>query len=342
MNRLQCQLVCLLSVLCVLCGSAILAAQAPLVGRPADFSGAVGGPFIVTISVEPTEVAVEEPLTLTLRVVGPGNLREIARPPLAKLEAFRPFAVDDLDDPFTVDPTPARTFRYRLRARTAGVYHIPPLKFVYFNPAIVPPSRGYQTTYADPITFHVRPQPAPLLSNVPDWLKEPIVPSPTVGDSTLLSEWIENLLGWLGLHTPMRGPSGPLLWILALATPPALCVAFCYSWQRFLGSHPRSHAAADALRAIRAPGSDAGATISQALLNYLHERADLPRPATTSAEVAEFLATSNVPPRLTQNTNEVLCQLEQFRYAGYRMVGSIADSAERLISAWEASPWQLR
>src|SRR5258705_24976 len=55
-------------------------AQPPIVGRPIDFSGAIGGPFVVTMEVESgarvVEVPVEEPFTLTLRIVGPGNLQE--------------------------------------------------------------------------------------------------------------------------------------------------------------------------------------------------------------------------------------------------------------------------
>jgi hypothetical protein len=138
----------------------VIAAQSPIVGRPIDFSGAIGGPFVSTMSVESTTVAVEEPFTLTLRIVGSGNLKEIARPPLAKLAGFKPFAVDDLDDSFIEGPPPSRTFRYRLRARTADVKQISPFKFVYFNPAIVPPSRGFQTTYAAGVELGIKSPPA--------------------------------------------------------------------------------------------------------------------------------------------------------------------------------------
>src|SRR5437667_8361688 len=143
----------LLCVLFIVCGeSSSVFAQPPVVGRPPDFSGAIGGPFVVTIGVEgltQVEVPIEEPFTLTLRIVGPGNLKEIARPALAKLGAFKLFTIDDLDDAFADGSPPSRTFRYRLRTRTAGTIEIPPFKFVYFNPAIVPSSRGYQTTYSN-------------------------------------------------------------------------------------------------------------------------------------------------------------------------------------------------
>jgi BatD DUF11 like domain len=147
----------LLCVLCVLCGENCLAGEPPIVGRPAEFSGAIGGPFVLTLTVEPNTVAVEEPFTLTLRIVGPGNLKEIRRPPLGKLDAFKLFAVDDLDDDFAHGTPPSRTFRYRLRARSADVKQIPPFKFVYFNSAIVPASRGYQTTYAEGATIAIKP-----------------------------------------------------------------------------------------------------------------------------------------------------------------------------------------
>src|SRR5262245_55833088 len=76
------------------------AAEPPLVGRPLDWSGAVGGPFAVEMTAEPTELAAEEPLTLTLRITGRGNLSSLPRPALGKLESFKAFAVDDLDDRF--------------------------------------------------------------------------------------------------------------------------------------------------------------------------------------------------------------------------------------------------
>jgi hypothetical protein len=139
----------------------VLSAQPPIVGRPVDFSGAIGGPFVVTMSIEPRDVAIEEPFTVTLRIVGSGNLNEIARPALGKLDAFRPFAVDDVDDTFTDGTPPNRTFRYRLRARSDKVAQIPAFKFVYFNPAIVPASRGYQTTYAESVKLAIKPQAAP-------------------------------------------------------------------------------------------------------------------------------------------------------------------------------------
>src|SRR5438067_7787002 len=117
--------------------------EPPVVGRPLDFSGAVGGPFTVTAVAEPTTVIAEEPFTLTLRIAGPGNLAQLPRPDLRKLERFaRDFAVEDGPDRFEPAP-PVREFRYRLRPRRADVREVPRWKFVYFNPAGGPTPRGY-------------------------------------------------------------------------------------------------------------------------------------------------------------------------------------------------------
>src|SRR5437588_4706094 len=84
--------------------------EPPVVGRPLDFSGAVGGPFTVTAAAEPTEVTAEEPFTLTLRIAGPGNHAQLARPDLRKLDRFAgDFAVEDGPDHFQPTP-PVREF----------------------------------------------------------------------------------------------------------------------------------------------------------------------------------------------------------------------------------------
>src|SRR6478672_9456 len=112
----------------VICG--LLLAQPvgepPIAGRPGDWSGVSGGPFAVTLTADRTELTAEEPLTLTVRfAVAPGgnagNLRDLARPALAKLDAFKTFAVEDIDDTFVADDPPRREFRYRLRPRSADV-----------------------------------------------------------------------------------------------------------------------------------------------------------------------------------------------------------------------------
>src|SRR5438552_2696975 len=99
------------------------------------------------MTAEPTTLAAEEPLTLTVRIAmaeagSAGNLRDVKRPALAKMEAYRAFAIEDADESFAESP-PRREFRYRVRPRWSGEHAVPRLKFVYFSPR----SGRYQTTY---------------------------------------------------------------------------------------------------------------------------------------------------------------------------------------------------
>src|SRR5260370_11500442 len=100
--------VCLLTVLCVLGGGLghgwaagqdkSSAVEPPLVGRPDNFSGAVGS-FQVSMRAQPTVLHAEDPLILTVRITGTGRLDDIERPDLRRLPRFaKQFEINDLSD----------------------------------------------------------------------------------------------------------------------------------------------------------------------------------------------------------------------------------------------------
>ena len=194
----------------------------PVVGRPVDFSGAVGGPFVVQWIADPTEVVAESPFILTLRITGPGNLQELHRPALGTLAPFKPFAVEDLNDRFLPGNPPQREFRYRVRPRSAQVTEVPRFKLAYFNPHIVPPSRGFQTTYADAVPITVKPRttaiPANVPLEVPDWMLAPPSSDELIGPPPQLwQRWLE-VVGLETAETPRGGEW--LFVVLILLAPP--------------------------------------------------------------------------------------------------------------------------
>lgn len=145
----------------------------PIAGRPVDFSGAVGGPFVVTMKLDKTEVRLEEPATLTITITGPGDLSKVKRPNLKEKPNW--------NSKFTIDDGPVREpndhckeFDYLLRAKNHLAYYLPPLKFVYFNPATKPASLAWQTTYSDPIEINLilpeRILPQTYSAEIRDWL----------------------------------------------------------------------------------------------------------------------------------------------------------------------------
>jgi hypothetical protein len=49
----------------------------PEEGRPDNYSGAVGQ-FVFDVKVKPTEVALGDPITITLQITGEGNVDSIS------------------------------------------------------------------------------------------------------------------------------------------------------------------------------------------------------------------------------------------------------------------------
>src|SRR5437870_10454066 len=90
--------------------------EPPLFSRPsAHFYNAVGEQIRVEMSANPTDVRVEQELTLTIQIHGAANPDQIRRPDLRTLDDFaNRFHIDDLDDGRASAPC---VFRYKLRPK---------------------------------------------------------------------------------------------------------------------------------------------------------------------------------------------------------------------------------
>lgn len=127
----------------------------PIAGRPVDFSGAVGGPFVVTMKLDKSEVRVEEPVTLTITITGPGDLSKVKRPNLkVDSEWNQGFVIDD-GIPRKPSHSSSIVWQFTLRPREIGIQALPRVRFSYFNPAIVPSAKGWQTAFSDEIKVEV-------------------------------------------------------------------------------------------------------------------------------------------------------------------------------------------
>ena len=103
---------------------------APAEGRLPGFTGGVGR-FTIGAEVEPRELRVGDPLTLTLRVRGDGNLDEIGPPDLETDQRFtESFKVYE---PTSATADGTRTFTWSLRPVSASVTAVPPIELVYFD-----------------------------------------------------------------------------------------------------------------------------------------------------------------------------------------------------------------
>ena len=59
-------------------------------GRPADFGGAIGQ-WKLDVTAKPTDVAVGDPITLTIKVSGSGNIDTVPMPKLGPLDGFKTY-----------------------------------------------------------------------------------------------------------------------------------------------------------------------------------------------------------------------------------------------------------
>jgi hypothetical protein len=123
----------------------------PTVGRPADFSGAVGA-FKVSTDVSSTKAAAGDPLTLRMHVSGTGNFDRVDSPMLEHLEHWKTYPPKSS---FTAaDPVGykgEKIFEQPLIASQTGEQTIPALSFSYFDPE----TRQYQRAQTAPIKVEI-------------------------------------------------------------------------------------------------------------------------------------------------------------------------------------------
>jgi len=123
----------------------ILVKELPEQGKPADFSGAVGN-FVIESSIDTLQTHQNQALTLRYTISGTGNVNAVKLPPLdlpSNVEIFEPTVERRINNKGK-SIRGSVSYEYVLIPRSSGRLRIPPVKFVYFDPA-----RGrYQTSTA--------------------------------------------------------------------------------------------------------------------------------------------------------------------------------------------------
>ena len=109
----------------------------PESGRPHNFVNAVGGGFSIDVQASRTVVSVGDPIELTLRIRGDGELEGLSLPSLIGQGGLPPalFSVPAAAAVGSVDAqTNTKTFAVTARILSAEVREIPPIDFAYFDP----------------------------------------------------------------------------------------------------------------------------------------------------------------------------------------------------------------
>ena len=127
-------------------------------GAPPAFDGAVGQ-FAMTVDAAPDSVSVGEPVTLTVKVEGEGNLATLSPPSVdspSGVEVYEPTVETNIErNESRMRGT--KTFTYTLVPQSSGLHDLPPVVFAY----LAPDAGRYETLRAAPPALRVSGEAAP-------------------------------------------------------------------------------------------------------------------------------------------------------------------------------------
>lgn len=263
--------------------------EPPVANRPVNFSNLVGR-FRIFSEVEPKKVAVEEPMTLRVKIeqlVGPSP--ENASPKRQDLRVFP----DGMEQQFYIQALPQRDrklddktweFVYRLRPKTADVQRIPPLELAYWTPLF---GGRFQQSLARPIAIEVSPGQF-------DAHKKSV-------NTIVAPSWMYSLTKIIPSQSTNKGPD--FLLILSIIFGPILiCVVLAFCWRQWCPSQSermrrrQTQAASRALRALRQKRVRANVeTTAKVFLQYCQDRFGVEAKTPTAEDVRLALAKFQVP-----------------------------------------------
>ncbi len=120
----------------------------PVLGKPANFNGAVGL-YTISAHVDRVRLEVRKALTLSLQITGEGNINTVKPLRLSSLNGFR------IEPPKRIENNKNKgiNFSYVIIPLKAGILQIPSIELSYFNPS----NNTYQTSKSQPIPITVLP-----------------------------------------------------------------------------------------------------------------------------------------------------------------------------------------
>ncbi len=305
---------------------------------PAGFSGAVGQ-YSLSLSASPTNIAIGDPITLTIQISGRGALDSLTLPDQTNWAHFKfypPTSELQPGDPLSLTGT--RTFKLTVVPETMDVHELPPYEFAYFDPE----AGAYRTLNQPAIPLIVRPSAASL--------PPPTLPGATPASDNLPSNQdILHIKPFLGEIRRMPQPLITQPWFLLLqCVPVAAWAALLIRRKREenLAANPRLRRQRQTERTIReglnelrqaAAANDTAAffaTLFRLLQERLGERLDLPASAITEAVIDDRLRPSGVATTTLDELRELFQACNQARYAPQSTneeLVSLAGRAETIL-----------
>jgi hypothetical protein len=289
----------------------------PEEGRPADFAGAVGQ-WNLEVTAKPTEVAVGDPITLTIKVSGSGNIDTVPAPKLGSLDEFKTYDPTTKTTKDELNTTGERVMQQVLIAKSAEIKELPEVRLTYFDPV----AKAYRTAVQPPIKLVVKARSggeSTIVSGAGSRLR----PEEKLGQD------IVYLKGDLG---PVESRvSWPLFWTLNVT--PVVALVGALGWKRRQDklrgdiAYARRSRAARAARKLLAAAANFD-DVQHALQSYLGDRLNIPASGITASVGEEH--------QLPADVAGIFQTCDAARFAGAQTdLATLKREVERVIDELE-------
>jgi len=301
----------------------------PEEGRPADFAGAIGQ-WNLEVIAKPTEVAVGDPITLTIKVAGNGNIDTVPAPTIGSLEGFKTYDPTTKTTKDELNTTGERIIQQVLIPKTTEVKEVPEVRLVYFDPV----AKTYKVAAQQPIRLMVKAGGGSQTTIVSGGAR--------LRREEKLGQDIVYLKGDLGpAIAAIPFYATPTFWTLNVL--PVLGLLGSIGWKRRtdklrgdVAYARRSRAARNARKLLDSASSYD--EVQRALQQYLGDRLNIPAGGITASVVDEQLVPRGVNGQLASDTKACFEACDAARFAGGN-TGSGAqatrEKVERLIDELE-------
>jgi hypothetical protein len=301
----------------------------PEEGRPADFAGAIGQ-WNLEVTAKPTEVAVGDPITLTIKVSGNGNIDTVPAPKLGSLEGFKTYDPTTKTTKDDLNTTGERVIQQVLIPRNTEAKELPEVRLVYFDPM----AKAYKAVVQPPIQLLVKAGSGGQTTVVSGGSR--LRPEEKLGQDIV---YLKGDLGPVATAIPFC--TTRTFWVLNVAPVCALLAAI--AWKRRtdrlrsdIAYARRSRAAKNARRLLVSAKSYEA--VQHALQSYLGDRLNIPAGGITTSIVDEHLLPRGVNGALAAEVKACFEACDTARFAGSGTGDGVTETrtkVERLIDELE-------
>lgn len=292
----------------------------PTAGKPADFSGTIGR-YSIEAKADKTDAEVNEPVTVTIKITGQGNIKSVGEPAIPDLPDFRVYRASSNESMTKLQDKLGGTKGYEevFIPKRAGLLEIPALSLSVFNPE----NSRYETITSRPISLNVK-KPEGYVSS-PDVPYSG--PSTTLGNEAQDIRFIRSNLGTtqpvgrLVLFSPLylfvNGLPLALLAGLVVARKRRERLATDIGYARSRGASRMAHKRLAKARSLARLESarEFYAELSLSLIAYVADKLNISPYGLTSDQVADLLRQKSGDEKLVADAVGFLHQCDFARFA---------------------------